>query len=77
MSAFDDDPAPGLAPYRQALVRELRVRIVEKNLRQKQIAAALEEAGIPETAKGLSAKLREGRFSAAFYLAVKEVIKAF
>jgi len=43
---------------------------------QKTVAYALEKRGINETAKGLSAKLATGKFSAAYYLAIKDVIQS-
>lgn len=71
-----EEESPGLTPYEESVRRELRVLIAEKNLAQKTIAHALGQAGIRETAKGLSAKLNAGTFSAAYYLAIKDVIKA-
>lgn len=68
--------SPGLQAYEQRVSQELRVLMAQKNLAQKAVARALERMGINETAKGLSAKLAAGTFSAAYYLAVKDVIKS-
>lgn len=68
--------SPGLQDYEQLASQELRVLMAQKNLAQKAVARALEGVGINETAKGLSAKLAAGTFSAAYYLAVREVIKS-
>lgn len=64
----------GLLRYEKAASRELRVLMASKNLPQKVVAAKLEELGICETAKGLSAKLNAGTFTAAYYLAIKKAI---
>lgn len=64
----------GLAPFERLVSKRLRIRLAELNLPQKTIAAELEKLGIPETAKGLSAKIKAGTFSAAYYEAVQEVI---
>ncbi|MGG5150968.1 DUF6471 domain-containing protein [Alcaligenes aquatilis] len=68
--------SPGLQDYEQLASQELRVLMAQKNLAQKAVARALAGVGINETAKGLSAKLTAGTFSAAYYLAVREVIKS-
>lgn len=61
--------------YEEKVRRELRVLIAQKNLRLKAISFALEARGIRESEKGLSAKLAAGTFSAAYYIAIKEVIE--
>lgn len=76
MQQRKEEESPGLALYEEVLRRELRVLIAEKNLAQKTVAHALGKVGVRETAKGLSAKLNAGTFSAAYYLAIKDVIKA-
>jgi|GEM_PF-4327331 len=68
--------SPGLRKYEALVSQNLRVRMAEKNLSQKAVARALEKLGINETAKGLSAKMAAGTFSAAYYLAVIEVIES-
>jgi hypothetical protein len=68
--------SPGLARYEEAVSRELRVLLAGKNVSQKTVAHALGSMGIRETPKGLSAKLNAGTFSAAYYLALKDVINA-
>lgn len=75
MPQVDGEEGRGLARYEEEVRRELRVLIAEKDLLQKEVAAGLEKLGIPETTKGLSAKLRAGTYSAAYYLALKEAIK--
>lgn len=67
--------SPGLARYEEAVSRELRVLLAEKNVSQKTVAHALGRMGIRETPKGLSAKLSAGTFSAAYYIAFKELLK--
>lgn len=66
--------SPLLAEYEEKIRTEIRVLLVQKNLSQKTVAYALETAGIRESPKGLSAKLNSGTFSAAYYLAIKDVI---
>lgn len=68
--------SPGLREYEALVSRELRILMADKNLSQKAVARALEKMGISETAKGLSAKLAAGTFSAAYYVAVLEVIES-
>lgn len=64
----------GLKTYEDMVAKELRVLIAEKRLRLKAISRELERSGIRESEKGLSGKLAAGTFSAAYYLAIKEVI---
>lgn len=66
--------SPLLTEYEERVKTEIRVLLAQKNLSQKTVAYALESAGIRETSKGLSAKLNSGTFSAAYYLALKDVI---
>ena len=66
--------SPLLAEYEEKIRTEIRVLLAQKNLSQKTVAYALETAGIRESSKGLSAKLNRGAFSAAYYLALKDVI---
>lgn len=66
--------SPLLAEYEEKVRTEIRVLLAQKNLSQKTVAYALETAGIRESSKGLSAKLNSGTFSAAYYLALKDVI---
>jgi predicted XRE-type DNA-binding protein len=66
--------SPLLAEYEERVKTEIRVLLAQKNLSQKTVAYALERAGIKESSKGLSAKLSSGKFSAAHYLALKDVI---
>lgn len=66
--------SPLLAEYEEKVRTEIRVLLAQKNLSQKTVAYALETAGIRESSKGLSAKLNSGTFSAAYYLAIKDVI---
>lgn len=68
--------SPGLQEYEELVSRELRILMADKNLSQKAVARALEKMGIFETAKGLSAKLSAGTFSAAYYVAVLEAIES-
>lgn len=75
MSEREQEESAGLRTYEEAVRRELRVLMAEKNLAQKTVVHALERAGIRETTKGLSAKLNAGTFSAAYYLAIKDAIK--
>lgn len=65
----------GLEEYRTRASNELRALLRQKRWPQKTLAIVLTERGIPETDRGLSAKLRRGTFSAAYYLAVKEIIE--
>jgi len=65
-----------LLRYEKAVSRELRVLMASKKLPLKVVAGELEKMGIRETDKGLSAKLKKGTFSAAYYLAIKDAIDA-
>ena len=64
----------GLKAYEDMVAKELRMLIAEKRLRLKVIRNELERLGIRESEKGLSGKLAAGTFSAAYYVAIKEVI---
>lgn len=64
----------GLRVYEKKVATVLRLLIAQKNLRLKVISAELERRGIRESEKGLSAKIAAGTFSAAYYVAIKEVI---
>lgn len=64
----------GLIPFEQKVARELRELIAGKDLPLKSVVHQLEALGVRESEKGLSAKLRAGTFTAAFYIAVKEAV---
>lgn len=64
----------GLRAYEKKASYLLRVLIAKKNLRLKVISAELGKRGIRESEKGLSAKIAKGTFSAAYFLAIREVI---
>jgi hypothetical protein len=64
----------GLRVYEKKASYQLRMLIAQKNLRLKVVSAALEKRGIRESEKGLSAKIAQGTFSAAYFLAIREVI---
>lgn len=70
------EASPLLKAYEERIKKEMRVILAEKDVSQKQVAYALETAGIKESPKGLSAKLNSGTFSAAYYLALKDVLAA-
>lgn len=63
-----------LKPFEEQIKTEIRVLIATKDVNLKKVAYAMTKAGIEESAKGLSAKLKAGTFSAAYYLALKETI---
>ena len=67
---------PLLKKYEARVSTELRVLLATKNVTQKQVARALENAGIKETPKGLSAKIKAGTCSAAYYLAIKDIVES-
>lgn len=68
------DESPLLRDYEEKIKTEMRVLLATKNLSQKEVARALENAGIKESAKGLSSKMNAGTCSAAYYLAFKDVL---
>lgn len=68
------DESPLLRVYEEKIKTEMGVLLAAKRLSQKEVARALEKAGIKESAKGLSSKINAGTCSAAYYLAFKDII---
>lgn len=68
------DESPLLRAYEEKIKTEMGVLLAGKRLSQKEVARALEKAGIKESAKGLSSKINAGTCSAAYYLAFKDII---
>jgi hypothetical protein len=68
------EESPLLKAYEEKIKMEMRVMLAAKNLSQKEVAWALERAGIKESAKGLSSKMNAGTCSAAYFLAFKDVV---
>jgi hypothetical protein len=66
--------SPLLKSYEERISTEMRVLLAAKNLSQKEVAFALEKAGIKESAKGLSSKINAGTCSAAYFLAFKDIV---
>ncbi|WP_288108597.1 DUF6471 domain-containing protein [Limnobacter sp.] len=65
----------GLKAFEERVAEEIRMLIAKKIIRLKVISHGLEQLGIRESEKGLSAKLKAGTFSAAYYVAIKQVIE--
>ena len=65
-----------LRAYEERIKTEMRVLLAAKNLSQKEVARALEMAGIKESPKGLSSKMNAGTCSAAYFLAFKDVLNS-
>ena len=70
------EESPLLRDYEEKIKTEMRVILAEKRLSQKEVARALEKAGIKESPKGLSSKMNAGTCSAAYYLAFKDIVDA-
>lgn len=65
-----------LRVYEEKIKAEMRILLAAKNLSQKQVARALEMAGVKESPKGLSSKMNAGTCSAAYFLAFKDVVNS-